>query len=389
MLSRKILWILSFLSYIVYATAATELGPALLEIRLEFNLSETTAGALVSLQSLSGVLAIFGGILSDVFGKSRVVSLSLLMMGVGIMLISSSPLLWLLGIAFFIFGSGAGFFEASANALVSDVFSKRRGMALTLLHIGWTIGSTTGPLLIAFTILNYGSWRLAYMLPFPLLFFLSLSMWLLMKRYPRNEKEAKATRREINFRVLLRMLPIMSMPFLLVASQLGMTAWLPSILLNQKASIMGASLAVGLFWALSGVGRLVWAPFIDRFGYWKTLTLTSGSSALLMLLASSPFPVGVKIFLWSSSGLLLGPAYPTVVAWATAAYPEMGGTLSGVVYTFATLGSFISTIATGVLLDVFGPTIAQLVFPGGILLVAVISYAVRGIAGSQPPRIPR
>jgi fucose permease len=141
---------------------------------------------------------------------------------------------------------------------------------------------------------------------------------------------------------------------------------------------MEASLAVGLFWALSGLGRLLWAPFIDRIGYWKVLVLAGGFSSLLMLLASLPTSVYVRIALWSSSGFLLAPAYPTIIAWATSVHPEIGGALSGMVYTFATLGSFISTIATGMLFELFGSSCAQLIFAPLAALIAVAAYLMRG-----------
>ncbi|MEM0329281.1 MAG: hypothetical protein QXW02_02740 [Nitrososphaerota archaeon] len=86
-----------FSSYILYAITATEVGSALLGIRNELVLSESIIGVVVSLQSLAGALAILGGVLSDLFGKIRLVSLSLLVMGLGALLLSSSPNALILG----------------------------------------------------------------------------------------------------------------------------------------------------------------------------------------------------------------------------------------------------------------------------------------------------
>ncbi|MEM4648528.1 MAG: hypothetical protein QXK09_00935, partial [Nitrososphaerota archaeon] len=65
---------------------------------------------------MAGILAILGGVLSDLFGKMRLISLSLLMMGLGALTISSSPNAPILGASFLIFGAGIGFFESSVNA---------------------------------------------------------------------------------------------------------------------------------------------------------------------------------------------------------------------------------------------------------------------------------
>ena len=387
---RKLLWLLSFLSFIIYATAATEIGAALPGIVSEFKLSESLIGVLASLQSLAGILAILGGVLSDFFGKMRLVSLSLLIMGVGALLISGSPAAPLLGASLFIFGSGMGFFEASVNACISEIFRERRGMAINLLHIGWNIGSSIGPPLAAYAILAYGSWRIGYLLVSPFLLALSLASWASARASALPSGGGnRSSKAGIASGSVLTLLPLMIIPFFLVANQLGITAWLPSILVDQGAPLMEASLAVGLFWALSGVGRLSWALFTDRIGYWRILLLAGSSSAILMLLTLLPLPIHAKIALWSCSGFFLGPAYPTVVAWVTSIRPEIGGTLSGILFASATLGSFASTVATGLLFDLFGSRIAQLIFPLLIIPVAAASYIMRGIGGSGESATPR
>jgi MFS family permease len=100
-----------------------------------------------------------------------------------------------------------------------------------------------------------------------------------------------------------------------------------------------------------------------------------------MLLASTSLSIHIRMILWSCSGLLLGPAYPTIIAWMTASYPEISGTLSGTIFAFATMGSFLSTIITGILFDIFGSGIAQLLFPSFIMGVTLLSYLLwkRGI----------
>ncbi|MEM1655379.1 MAG: hypothetical protein QXU12_06140 [Nitrososphaerota archaeon] len=55
--------------------------------------------------------------------------------------------------------------------------------------------------------------------------------------------------------------------------------------------------------------------------------------------------------------------------------------LSGIVYTFATLGSFTSTVVTGMLFELFGSSYAQLIFAPLALLIAITSYVMRGVRG--------
>ncbi|MCS7132403.1 MAG: MFS transporter [Aigarchaeota archaeon] len=383
--AKKRLMILGILSYVIYAIAATEIGPAIPGMRSELKLDEAIIGFVVSLQSLAGVLAVFGGFLSDRFGKPMIIALSLGIMGVGALMLSSLPLIWLLGAAFFILGVGIGFFEASINAFISEIYHEKRGMAINLLHIGWGIGSTAGPLFMTLVILSYGTWRLGYFVIFPILAAASIMFLIYTKTISSHVsiKDSKGGSTKIESSIVVRFLPLMMIAFLLVFCQLGMSNWLPSLLIDQGSSITEAGLTVGIFWALIGIGRVIWAPFVDKFRYWRVIFLTGFGGAALMLLASTSIPVQVKTILWASSGLLLAPAYPTIIAWATATRPEAGGTLSGAVYTFATLGSFVSTLLVGLLFSSLGSTTAQLVFPLSMILVAATSYIFRnlGIGG--------
>jgi len=384
MSSRRILMPLGLLSYIAYAISATEMGPALSQIRAEFALSGAVAGLLVGLQALGGVFALPGGVLSDFFGRGRVVVISLGLMGAGAFLISSSHITWMLGASFLIFGIGMGFYEASVNAFFSEVYSDRRGLAINILHMGWGVGSTMGPMLAAFMILVYGSWRLGYLLVAPFLLGLSSGMWILTSSWTRATGGIASGGLRAKLSSLRRISPLMLISFLIVLSQLGLTAWLPSILVDQGGSLAEAGVTVGAFWALVSVGRLLWAPFIDRLGYQRTIILAGGSSSLPMILASLPIPIHFKEVLWACSGLLIAPAYPTLLAWATASDPEIGGTLSGIIFTFGTLGSFTSSAAVGLLFDVLGSTYAQLIFPIGIASIALISLSAKSIQVDQP-----
>lgn len=368
--------ILGIISYLIYAIAATEVGPAIPEMRSELRLNEALIGFMVSLQSLAGVLAVFGGVLSDLFGRPKLVALSLAMIGAGALMLSSSPLIWLLGSAFFILGMGIGFFEASINAFISEVYPEKRGMAVNLLHTGWSVGSTAGPLLMTLVILAYGNWRLGYFIVFPMLMVASITFLVYAKSFSAPVKvknsENKSTKVEIS--IIVKVLPLIIMAFLLLFCELGMNNWLPSLLIDQGSPLIEAGLTISIFWALVGIGRIIWAPFVDKISYWRVLFLAGFGSTLLMFIASTPIPAYIKVILWASSGLLLAPAYPTIIAWATTMYPEAGGTLSGAIHTFATLGSFVSTSLVGLLFSSLGSTVAQLVFPLSMILVAVFSY---------------
>lgn len=377
MFSRRILLLIALLSYVFYAILATEIGPALPEISLEFKLSEAIVGVVAGLQSLAGILAVIGGFLSDVFGRTRFISISLGIIGIGALSLSSSPIVWMIGLSFFIMGTGFAFFEASVNAFISNLFSEKRGMSMNILHIGWSVGSTAGPLLAAMAIITYSNWRLGYLLIVPIILTFSIIFGIFIPRASNTSSEKEKVEveyRASKMRILISALPTFLASFLLMSSKLGMNTWLPYILRDQGGTLIEASLTISMFWMLIGVGRLIWAPFVDKLGYWKTVTINSLGSLILLILATLPFPLYIKMMFYSATGLLLGPIYPTLLACGAARSPEISGAIVGTIYAFGTLGTVFSTIVIGFTIEMLGSAIAQIVFPTSIGLITLVSY---------------
>lgn len=376
MVSRRSLWILNFSCYCMYAAIATAIGPVLPNISNEFNLTPDMAGAIASLYSLGGVMAFLGGWVSDRFGRGLVASSSLIIMGISSLLMIVSPSVYLLSIALLIVGIGGGFFEAASNAMVSDLYVEKRGMAINLLHVAWNVGSGFGPPLISIIILFTGNWRLSYLALLPLSFPLAILLYILAKNVEINHRDKPRDTLMNILRGFLTMLPLTSIAVFIIAVELGISSWLPSIFINVGASLIEGGLAVGLFWGLMGVGRLVWAPFIDKLGYQKSLLSSSLAGVISMSIAASPIYIYLKILFWAISGLFLAPLYPTLIAWITALNPRSGGAYTGILFTFGTIGSFISTWLTGVIIKILGAETAQYFFPIlGIVIILNILVA--------------
>ena len=380
MVSRRFLWILNFSCYCLYAAIATTIGPTLPDISKEFNLTPDLAGAIVALYSLGGMMAFIGGYISDKIGRGLVSSISLIIMGISSLMVSMSPSFYLLGIALLLIGVGGGVFEAASNAMVSDLFTEKRGMAVNLLHVAWNIGSGFGPPLIAIVILLTGSWRLAYLVFLPLLFPLAVSMYISSRNLEKPHSKRRLDDSVLNIlRRFFVMLPITSIAIFIIGVELGLSSWLPSILYDVGASLIEGGLTVGLFWGLMGVGRLVWAPFTDRLGYVKSLILSSITGVISMGIAALPLSIHLKMVFWAISGFFFAPLYPTLIAWITALNPNAGGAYTGILFTFGTIGSFISTWLLGVIIKFYGTLIAQysLSLIGFIMILNILVAKIR------------
>jgi len=250
------------------------------------------------------------------------------------------------------------------NAFISNLYPERRGLSVNLFHIAWNVGSTIGPSLAAFLIVTTGNWRNAYLFPLPVLFSVSVLM-VLFSRSVTHVPSAGARPRNpasVSLGLLVKFLPVAMIAFFYVAVEMGLSTWLAYILENLGSAALEAGLATGLFWGLMGVGRLVWAPIVDRTGYVKPLIAASGLALICMVSASLPLPLGLKMLLWASSGLFLAPMFPTLIAWVVSLAPELGGSLSGLVFTLATIGLFFSNSLVGMVAATFSVEIAQYVF---------------------------
>ncbi|MFQ6094549.1 MAG: sugar MFS transporter [Candidatus Bathyarchaeia archaeon] len=363
-MSRRISWVTAFGCFIIYASVSTSIGPVLPQLSKDFALTPDLIGIILAIRSFGGLMAILGGWISDRMSRLLIGAISTMMLGAGSLLLGTSPNPVVVAASLLLMSTAAGFLESSLNAFVSNLYSERRGLSVNLFHIGWNVGSTIGPSLAAFLIVTTGSWRNVYLLPIPALFSISILMVLLNKNAAqiRNGEGSPRNSLSISPRLLFKFLPIALIGFFYVAAEMGLSTWLAYILQDLGSAIFEAGLATGLFWGLMGLGRLIWAPIIDRAGYGRPLIVASGLALICMVSASSPLPLGPKMVLWASSGFFLAPMFPTLIAWVVSLAPELGGSLSGLIFTMGTLGLIFSDYFVGLVTAIFGAETSQYIF---------------------------
>ncbi len=359
---RKVLWVTSFLCLIIYANVTVSIGPILPQISKDFAITLDMLGFILAVSSLGGSIAILGGWISDRMSRLLVAAVSVMVLAAGSSILGFSPNPLVLGTSLLLMGMSAGFLESSLNALVSTLYSERRGLSVNLFHIGWNIGSTIGPSLAVFLVNTTGSWRNVYIFPLPILFSISALMIALNKNYAQIRDVRRSSLLSISSRSLLRFFPITLIGFFYTGVEMGVSTWLALILEDLGSGIFKAGLATGLFWGLMGLGRLVWAPVIDRMGYERPLIMASGSGLICMALASLPLPLDSKIVFWASSGFFLAPTFPTLIAWVISSAPELGGSVSGLLFAVGRLGLFFSNCIVGLTATILGTEIAQYLF---------------------------
>ena len=122
-------------------------------IRATLGLSDVAIGGISSAQSISsGIANIPAGILTDMFRKkvAWILFASMIMVGSGYLLISISPVYWVLLVGVVIVGFGTSMWHAPAFGTLAARYPRRRGFAMAAHLTGAQVGNTTSPLIVGF-----------------------------------------------------------------------------------------------------------------------------------------------------------------------------------------------------------------------------------------------
>lgn len=137
-----------------------------------------------------------------------------------------------------------------------------------------------------------------------------------------------------------------------------------------------ASLSLSIFWGGMTVGRLVFAPVVQRMGAKKSLRLFGGAGTLLF--AAGILLGEAGIYLLSLSGLAMSILYPTMILFIQELYPpSVVATRTGAVISAATIADILFNLLFGMMIDGIGYRMSFLVLPacmiGFYLLYGILS----------------
>ena len=100
-----------------------------------------------------------GGLVTERIGRRPVLSIAAVLIGVGLALQATAPTWAIFLVAAAPAGLGSGVVDGGMNGLVLDLFRRRPGGALNLLHLGFSVGAATAPIVIGQLIGAGVEWR--------------------------------------------------------------------------------------------------------------------------------------------------------------------------------------------------------------------------------------
>lgn len=243
-------------------------------------------------------------------GLSRTVVLLacgvVVIIGVLLLSVSTTYVFFLLGL--FIFGVGRGMYAPASRALLSDIFRRKRGMALGIHMLGSEMSGILGAGLAVF-IVSVATWRAAF-LPLALLLIPLFVAFHLLSQEPIQGGSLDLALRQTGTRIIgdQSLRTILLVYSLYVLSAAGVTTFLPLFLIEvHNVSFALASGGFALLYATGMVAKPIGGVASDRL---PRLSVGSGTLALgavgLAILILAPTTglalVGVIIYAFGHRG---------------------------------------------------------------------------------------
>lgn len=278
---------------------------------------------------------------------------------------------------------GAGALDGGSNGLFLDLFRTGRGRAMNLLHLFFSLGALSAPLVVGSLVAAGVPWQRVVVASGLLL--LPLAVGYLLAPMPGGRRDALAVRAGSAART--GMGPrLLSGPILLlgiaiacyVASEIGVSNWLVRFL--EPAPLTTATLALSLYWGGIAVGRLLSSAIADRFDHVRfTAACAAGMAATIAAAVAVPsLPLSIALF--AVAGVASGPVFPMIVALGGERFPERSAAVGGLLTGLAVVGGLIYPPFMGVLSVTVGLPIAM----GGNAVLALACMAALLAFGRRP-----
>lgn len=253
------------------------------------------------------------------------------------------------------------------NVMTSYIFTGAPAAVVSTLYFIQTIGTTGSQKLAGSCASGFGSWKIANAILLAL--GAASILVLLFVRFP--DRETLPGEKNFRYRDVprCRAFPLLVLVFgFYCIAEHSIMNWFVSIGTQAFGlSLDRASTCLALFFGGIMVGRLVFAPLVQKLGVGRSILLFGGAATALYAAGGVLGEAG--IWLLVSSGIFFSILYPSMVMLIRSYYPDNGiTTATGVVISAATLFDIGWNAVFGGLMDRMGAGSAYLLLPAAMLL---------------------
>lgn len=352
------------------------LVPALIRsIELDFDQTDAGLGLFYFFNAVAYAAgSLGGGIVTERFGRRTVLVLAALLLLAGLAMLGTIPIWAVFLVAAVPAGLGAGAIDGGANGLILDLFPSSRGRALNTLHLFFSVGALSSPLVVGRLVEMGVAWQAIVagtaVAVVPVAVLLAI-VPLPHGRHVTTRVEGVPAPGRLAFRWPLIVLEIAIACY--VASEIGVSSWLVRFL--EEAPLALATTSLSLFWAGLALGRLISARISDRFDHLAFATVSAVVAGLAVIAAVLVPSIGVSIVLFTIAGFASGPVFPLIVAIGGERHPGRSAAVSGFLTGAAVVGSVIYppimgflSVNVGLAVAMLGTGLLSLASAGALLL---------------------
>ncbi len=254
----------------------------------------------------------------------------------GLLTLSMAPTYSMLLIGGALLGVGSSIFHPETSRVARLAAGTSHGLAQSIFQMGGNLGSSIGPLLVAFIVLPRGltslSW-FAFAALMGMAVLTGISRWYANNGHakPRVKaatREGALSRRQIGGALTVLTLLMLSKYFYLASFN---SYYMFYLIQHFSVSPKDAQLCLFVFLAAVAVGTLIGGPVGDRIGRKKVIwasILGILPFTLVLPYASLPVTIALSVVI----GLVLASAFSAIVVYAQSLMPDRIGMVSGIFF---------------------------------------------------------
>jgi fucose permease len=330
-----------------FGTLIAFLGATLPELRARLGFGIEQSGTLISLFFLPQIpLSFIVGPLIDRFGKKPVLMSGSLICAIVFVAMSVAQTYGILGMLVFLLGAGASCINSGSNTLVADLYPENSSSALNLASAFFSLGTVGFPVLVTLMARRLG------MAPALVLVGLANAIpgvLCLAQTFPPARSKGgldwTAVRRALVDRSVLLLAAVILLYSALEASTAG---WLRTYFEREfLTSARTSGLILATFFALMMVGRLVASEITKRIRGSILVAACSAGAVIGLVILALGWNISATIAAVIVCGLCYAPIFPTTMGIASTYFPEIFGTIFGLLMAAGFTGGMILPAAVG------------------------------------------
>lgn len=306
-----------------------------------------------------------GGKMMDTFDRKKV---AMGMLGIWMaavllnVLTDSYPMILL---SMFLALGASTMLNTTVNLLTPMVCAGYAGMMVNIFFFIQGIGTSGSQFLLGRYAFSYNGWKMINGVLFAV-GLVSLVLFAMVNLKPEKEKTKPKTIQKKKPQDMpgasIFWLLVLMMGFYFIGEH-GIMNWMLTYCMNAlQMPSHTASAYLSIFWGGMTVGRLVFAPVVQKLGVRKSLKYFGGAGTVLFVAGVLSGSQGV--ILLSGSGLLISILYPTMVLFFQQIYPvSVVATKTGAIISAATIADIVFNAGFGALSDSVGIQISFLILP--------------------------